>query len=53
MRPIAAKNPAVMGSGVFIVYSYTLEGDRLLLTQQRNQNGPFTNPFTLRLVRVE
>jgi hypothetical protein len=53
MRPIASKNPAVMGSGVFIVYSYTLEGDRLLLTQQRNQNGPFTNPFTLRLVRVE
>jgi len=53
MRPIASKNPAVMGSGVFIVYSYTLEGDRLLLTQQRNQNGPFPNPFKLRLVRVE
>ena len=53
MRPIAAKNPAVMGSGVFIVYSYKLEGDKLLLTQQRNQSGPFTYPFTLRLVRVE
>jgi hypothetical protein len=53
MRPIASKNPAVMGSGVFIVYLYKLEGDKLLLTQQRNQNGPFPNPFTLRLVRVE
>ena len=53
MRPIAAKNPAVMGPGVFITYSYKLEGDTLSLTQQRNQNGPFANPFTLKFVRVE
>jgi hypothetical protein len=53
MRPTVSKNPAVMGSGVFIVYSYKLEGDNLFLTQQRNQNGPFPAPFTLRLVRVE
>ena len=53
MRPIASKNPAVMGPGVFIAYSYKLDGDTLSLTQQRNQNGPFANPFTLKLVRVE
>lgn len=53
MRPIASKNPAVMGPGVFIAYSYKLEGDTLTLTQQRNQNGPFPNPFALKLVRVE
>ena len=53
MRPIASKNPAVMGPGVFITYSYTLDGDTLSLTQQRNQNGPFVNPFTLKLMRVE
>ena len=53
MRPIASKNPAVMGPGVFITYSYRLEGDTLSLTQQRNQNGPFPNPFTLTLMRVE
>ena len=53
MRPIASKNPAVMGPGVFIAYLYKLEGDTLFLTQQRNQNGPFTSPFTLKLVRVE
>ena len=53
MRPIASKNPAVMGPGVFITYSYTLKDDTLSLTQQRNQNGPFANPFTLRLMRVE
>jgi hypothetical protein len=53
MRPIASKNPAVMGPGVFITYSYKLEGDTLVITQQRNQNGPFNNPFSLKLVRVE
>ena len=53
MRPIASKNPAVMGPGVFITYAYRLDGDTLSLTQQRNQNGPFANPFTLKLIRVE
>jgi hypothetical protein len=53
MRPIASKNPAVMGPGVFITYAYKLEGNSLSLTQQRNQTGPFANPFTLKLVRVE
>ena len=53
MRPIASKNPAVMGPGVSITYSYKLDGDSLSLTQQRNQDGPFANPFTLELVRVE
>jgi hypothetical protein len=53
MRPIASKNPAVMGQGVFITYSYTLDGDTLSLTQQRNQNGPFANPFSLKFVRAE
>lgn len=53
MRPVASKNPAVMGSGVYITYAYTLDGATLTLTQQRNQNGPFPNPFTLKLVRVE
>ena len=53
MRPIASKNPAVMGPGVFIAYTYTLEGDTLSLTQQQNQAGPFPNPFTLKLMRVE
>ena len=53
MRPIASKNPAVMGPGVFITYSYKLEGNTLVITQQRNQNGSFSNPFSLKLVRVE
>ena len=53
MRPIASKNPAVMGPRVFITYSYKMDATTLSLTQQRNQDGPFANPFTLKLVRVE
>lgn len=53
MRPIASKNPAVMGGGVFITYSYKLDGDTMWVTQERNQNGPFTNPVTAKVVRVE
>ena len=53
VRPIASKNPAVMGPGVFITYAYKLDANTLTMTQQRNQNGPFANPFTLKLVRVE
>jgi len=53
MHPIAAKNPAAMGAGAFITYSYTLDGDTILVTQQRNQDGPFANPVTIKAVRVE
>jgi hypothetical protein len=53
MRPIAAKNPAVMAPGAFITYSYRLEGNTIWVTQQRNQQGPFANPVTIKAVRVE
>ena len=53
MRPIAAKNPAVMGPGVFITYSYKLDGDTIWVTQQRNEHGPFANPVTIKAVRIE
>ena len=53
MRPIAAKNPAVMGAGVFITYTYTLDGDTIWMTQQRNQNGPFPHPVTIKATRIE
>ena len=35
MRPVAAKNPAVMGPGSFITYSYKLDGDTMWVTQRR------------------
>jgi len=53
MQPLASKNPAVMGPGVFITYAFKLEGSNLTLTQVRNQNGAYPNPFSLKLVRVE
>ena len=53
MRPIAAKNAAVMAPGVFITYSYRRDGDTMWVTQQRNQDGPFPNPVTVKVVRVE
>ena len=53
LHPIAAKNPAAMVAGAIIVYSCKLEGNTVTLTQQRNQNGPFSNPVTFKLIRVE
>jgi hypothetical protein len=53
MRPLAAKNPAAMVPGAFIVYSFRLEGNTLWVTQVRNQNGPFAHPATIKSVRVE
>ena len=53
MRPIAAKNPAVMAPGAFTSWTYKLTGDTLLVTMQTNQNGPIASPVTVKSVRVE
>lgn len=53
MKPIASKSPAAMAPGAFIVYGFKQEGDTMWLTQQKNQSGPFANPVTFKLVRVE
>jgi hypothetical protein len=53
MKPIASKSPAAMAPGAFIVYGFKQAGDTIWLTQQKNQNGPFANPVTFKLVRVE
>jgi hypothetical protein len=53
MRPIAAKNPAAMMPGAFTTWSFTLTGNTLLVTAERNQNGPVANPVTVKAVRVE
>jgi hypothetical protein len=53
MRPIVAKNPAAMAPGAFVVYSWTLTGDTLIVTPKRNQNGPVANPPTIKLVKIE
>jgi hypothetical protein len=53
MKPIASKSPAAMAAGAFIVYGFKQDGDTMWLTQQKNQTGPFANPVTFKLVRVE
>jgi hypothetical protein len=53
MRPIVAKNPAAMAPGAFMSYAYTLDGDTLHITEQRNQNGPLANPASFTAVRIE
>jgi hypothetical protein len=53
MHPLVAKNPAATVPGASITYSYKVDGDTLWVTQQRNQNGPFANPVTVKVVRVE
>jgi hypothetical protein len=53
VHPLASKSPAAMASGAFIVYSYKIDGNTLTITQVRNQSGPFPNPFSAKLVRVE
>jgi hypothetical protein len=53
MRPIAAKNPATMVPGAFINYTIRIDGNTMWVTQVLNQDGPFTRPATIKLVRVE
>lgn len=53
MKPIASKSPAAMAPGAFIVYGFKQDGNTIWLTQLKNQSGPFANPVTFRLVRVE
>jgi hypothetical protein len=53
MRPIVAKNPAVMSAGASNVSSFKVDGKTLWLTGVRNQSGPVTNPATVKLTRVE
>jgi len=53
MRPVAAKNPAAMAPGAFTTWSYSLENNTLVVTAERNQNGPIANPVTVKSMRVE
>ena len=53
MRPIAAKNPAAMAPGTFSTYTFTLDGNSIVLTAQKNQNGSIVHPVTVKALRVE
>jgi hypothetical protein len=54
MKRIAAKNPAAMKAGNFVVMTFRLEGkDTLSLTQKSSDAGPTSNPNTFKLTRIE
>jgi hypothetical protein len=48
-----AKNPAVMAAGNWFEDTFTLNGDTLVLTATRDNNGPAANPQTIRLTRAK
>jgi hypothetical protein len=51
---IVAKNPNIMRTGALQTFTFKMEGKNTLwLTQKANQNGPVTNPPTVKLTRVE
>jgi hypothetical protein len=53
MRPLVAKNAAVMAPGVVLENEVRLAGDTLWLTLRRDVRGAVANPPTIKLVRVE
>ncbi len=53
LRFDVAMTPGLMAPDVFQVYSIELDGDTLLFTPLRNQNGPYTNPAIFKLTRVK
>jgi hypothetical protein len=50
---IVAKNPNLMAAGAWGESTFTLNGDTLVLTTTRNNNGPEANPQTIRLTRAK
>jgi hypothetical protein len=53
IRPIVAKIPVVMKAGDYEVYTFSIEGKTLSLTQVRNVRGPVDRASTTKLTRVE
>jgi hypothetical protein len=48
---VVAKAPVAAGN--FAEWSFTLNGDSLVLTQVKNESGPIQNPVTVRLTRAK
>ena len=53
MRAMVAKNPAAMTQGAFRTFSYRIEGDTIIVSTVRNQDGPITPQVTIKAVRIE
>ena len=53
LKPVIAKNPAVMRAGNFLVGTFKLEGNTLWITSKSNASGPVANPTTEKYTRLE
>jgi hypothetical protein len=53
IRPMVAKNPAVMAPGAFTEFAYRIQGDTLWLTGRSTELGPVANPTSYRYVGLE
>ena len=53
MSKLISKGPALMRPDAFYVMSFKVDGNTMTLTQVRNSAGPFPNPITYKLTRVE
>jgi hypothetical protein len=52
-RALIAKNPNVMASGNFAVFTFRIEGNTLTMTDVRSAAGAVANPRTFTYVRLE
>jgi hypothetical protein len=52
-HPVVAKSPGYMQSGNWVMQSFTISGNNLMLTSESTQAGPSKNPATFKLTRVE
>jgi hypothetical protein len=52
-RVLVAKAPGLMQPDALYVMAFKLDGNTMTLTQVRNNAGPFPNPVTFKLTRLE
>jgi hypothetical protein len=53
LRHIVAKGVGLTQPSTFLVVSFTVDGTAGTITQVRNQAGPFANPVTWKVTRIE
>lgn len=53
LRPVVAKAPGFMKPGNYVTYAFKVDGNTMTITNESTNNGPVTNPTTVKLTRVE
>ena len=53
VHPMVAKSPSYMQAGTWSTYSMKISGNTMTLTTESSNSGPYKNPTTFKLTRVE